>query len=163
MLNEVNGVPPPPPRRRLIVHRVLTAEKQMFVCVSKNPWGMQVHWYGRRSHECFAPKATCQRCIDGWPWKWQAYFHVLVDAGRTPAFLEVTATCYHLLKAQIPSNTNWRGTVFHLHRTKGGAKGRYIGEVLERRIPDSDLPQELDPIDTLRFLWNVKKHTSTAA
>jgi len=157
MSSDVIGPAPPPPRRRFIIHRVTTSEPQMFVVVCKNPYAKHVHWYGRRSHECYAQTGTCQRCLDGWPWKWQAYIHVLADAGKTQGFLEVTATCFELLKLQLPKDENWRGLVIKVGRTKGGARGRYLTEVLPRRMPDADLPQEADPIDTLRFLWNCKK------
>jgi hypothetical protein len=44
-----------------------------------------------------------------------------------------------------------------ISKTKGGAKGRYLVNVLATRVPESALLPELDPRVTLRYLWNCKK------
>lgn len=157
MSSTFRGAAPPAPQRRMIVHRVTTSETEEFCCVSVAPFGQWIHWFGRRSHECTQDRARCKGCQDNWPVKWKGYLHVLTDCGKTHAFLEITSTCFHLLEAQLPDKTNWRGIRFRLRRTKGGAKGRYLVEVLERRIPDEELPQEQDPLGTLRMLWRAKK------
>ena len=47
---------------------------------------------------------------------------------------------------------NLRGSIIKVSRTKGGPRGRYMIEVLERRIADDALPEERDPLQTLRML-----------
>jgi hypothetical protein len=53
-----------------------------------------------------------------------------------------------------------RGMRFRLSRTKGGARGRYLVNILEVPAPEEELPIERDPLQTLRFLWNAKKGPS---
>lgn len=157
MSSMIRGTPPPAATKRIMVYRVTTCETQQFVSLSVAPFGQPVHWFGRRSHECSAERGACKGCSDNWPTKWKGYIHVSCDAGRTTAFLEITATCYHLLESRIPKGTSWRGVQFRIGRTKGGAKGRYLVEVLERVIDANSLPEELDPLPTLRMLWRSKK------
>jgi hypothetical protein len=139
------------------VIRVTTTEPQMYIIVSTVPWGQWTHWFGRRSHECRRDSGTCEGCKDGWPEKWQAYLHVTRPERGWEGFLEMTATAWKILEAQIKDGTTVRGCIVRLSRTKGGAKGRYLIEVLERRIPEDDLPPAKDPMPTLRMLWRAKK------
>jgi hypothetical protein len=153
----VVGVAPPAPKQKMDVIRIVSHEAQQLIVVSKAVFGQPVHWFGRRSHECTADRGNCRGCNDSWPQKWQGYLHVMTPTHNWQGFLEFTATAWGLILSQIRAGEDLRGLIMRVGRTKGGAKGRYLIEVLERRIPESDLPQERDPLTTLRMLWRAKK------
>jgi len=163
MADLVKGAEPPAPTRRMEVFRVTTAETTTFVCCSSAIFGQWVHWFGRRSHECRKDRGDCEGCRNNWPVKWKGYLHVMDPLGRSEGFLEVTATCWTLLVNQLPERQTLRGIRFRISRTKGGAKGRYLVNVLELKATEESLPIERDPLNTLRFLWNAKKGPSTAS
>jgi hypothetical protein len=151
------GTAPPKPAKRMEVRRITSSESELYVCLSASVWGQGVHWCGKRTEECLAErKLECPGCCRGLPWKWKGYLHV-VDASQAECFLELTATAIAALNAQMPDRNNLRGAMFRLKRTKGGAKGRYVVEVLDRVIPESELHAGKDPLETLRFLWSVKR------
>lgn len=157
MSDRVKGVLPPTPRMRGHLLRILTAESKQFICISEMPYGQNVHWWGNRSHECHHDKGQCEGCKRGWPSKWKGYLHVQTDVHGGDVFLELTATAWLLIEQQVPAGENFRGIIFRIRRTKGGAKGRYLVEVLPRRISEEELPREKDPRDLLRFLWSCKR------
>jgi hypothetical protein len=154
-----NGTPPPAaPKVRLDIVRVTSAESHHFICYSRAVWGQPVHWYGRRTHECTQDREKkCEGCMKGWPVKWKGYLHVRNIAASWEGFLELTDTACRLLVEQLGDNQNLRGLKFRIARTKGGAKGRYLVEVSQGRVPDDSLKQERDPYEILKFLWNCKK------
>jgi hypothetical protein len=153
----VTGSAPPVPKSKMDVIRILTTETHQLVVVSKAIYGQYVHWFGRRSHECFSDRGgTCKGCAANWPRKWQGYLHV-IRPGGWQGFLEITATAWQLIEVQLRTGETLRGARIKVGRTKGGAKGRYLIEVLERREPDEHLPQARDPLPILRMLWNAKK------
>lgn len=157
---QVRGEQPPAPHKTMEVFRVTTAETSMFVCCSAAPYGQSVHWFGRRSHECFKEKGACEGCRNNWPRKWKGYLHVCSGSFQNEGFLEITATCWALLNEQLPQGQTLRGIRFRLSRTKGGAKGRYLVEVLETKADVGKLPIERDPYPVLRKLWSAKKGPS---
>jgi hypothetical protein len=53
---------------------------------------------------------------------------------------------------------SWRGLIFRIKKTAGGAKGRFIVELLERRADTKILPPEKDPMHLLQDLWNAKRN-----
>jgi hypothetical protein len=153
----VAGEAPPAAKQKMDVIRILTQEPQTLIVVSKSIWGQTIHWFGKRSHECRKDRGNCEGCKDNWPDKWKGYLHVTIPTGRWQGFLEITATAWALIEAQVKRGEDLRGIIIRVGRTKGGAKGRYLIEVLERRIPAVDLPEERDPLATLRMLWRAKK------
>jgi hypothetical protein len=156
----VRGAAPPAPHKTLEVFRVTSAESSMFVCCCGSIYGQWVHWFGRRSHECSQDKGNCEGCRNNWPCKWKGYLHVCSGSLMSEGFLEVTATCWALLLQQLPDRQNLRGVRFRLSRTKGGARGRYLVEVLEAKADLGKLPEERDPYPVLRKLWSAKKGPS---
>jgi choline dehydrogenase-like flavoprotein len=157
MSDLVAGTPPPAPKKKMDVIRIVAQEPHTIIIVSDRIWGQPVHWFGRRSHECFRDRGDCQGCRDGWPCKWQGYLHVTRAPEKWEGFLEITATAWQLLLSQLPVGDSLRGLIIQVGRTKGGAKGRYLINVLERRIPSDQLPEMRDPLPTLRMLWRAKK------
>jgi hypothetical protein len=155
--NLVCGASPPAPRKKMDVIRITTVEPQQLIICSPTAYGKFVHWYGRRSHECLESPTTCRGCIEQWPVKWQGYLHVMRPGVVWQGFLEFTATAWELIVSQLPPGEDLRGVVIRVARTKGGAKGRYLIELLERRMDPDTLPKPADPLQTLRFLWGAKR------
>jgi hypothetical protein len=154
---EFQGSAPPTSRAKGILLRVTTAETQQFAIISKSPYGQWVHWWGNRSHECKHDVGKCDGCSRGWPTRHKVILHVQTDVHGPDTFLEMTPAAWEKLAAQIPEGQSLRGTIFRMRRTKGGAKGRYLCEVLERVIADDQLPQAKDPKPLLVFLWSCKR------
>lgn len=154
---QVRGALPPAPRRTMEIRRVKSSESCTYICFSEAVFGQLTHWYGNRSHECTADKRACNGCARGWPTKWRGYLHVQAWGHESDCFLEISNTCWYLLVKQLAKNESLRGVQFKIRKTKGGAKGRFIVEVLERRAESVNMPQEKDPVETLRFLWSCKK------
>jgi hypothetical protein len=156
MESHYTGAAPPAGSQRHTVHRVTTSQTQQFVIYSRAIFGQWIHWYGNRSHQCTKDKSACNGCTRGWPVKWLGYFDGYNIHADERVFVEITAAAYKLLDRQIPPGENCRGVQVRICKTKGGPKGRYKIEVLDRRVDDATLPQEKDPLDTLLFLWKCK-------
>jgi len=157
MPSNYDGSPPPVSQSRTLIVRVNTTQTQEFLVLSRVPYGQWIHWWGRRSHECVKDKAFCQKCADSWPDKWKGYLHCLTDCGRTECFLELTKTAIEAIEAKMIDGQGWRGMRVRISRTSGGAKGRYLIDLLEARADPEKIPQPRDPVDVLRYLWNAKK------
>jgi len=156
MVSHFNGHEKPIKVPRPDVHRVTTTNRQTFVVFSKNIFGQYIHWYGNRSHECTKDSKLCRGCKLEWPGKWLGYLDAYhLDVGAR-VFLELTLTAANLLSELAPSDANLRGLVVAVFKSKGGAKGRYHIEVKDLRKKASELPEERDPLPTLRFLWTCK-------
>jgi hypothetical protein len=157
MPNNFAGAPPPAPAARKDVIRITSAEATQFICLSASFYGQWTHWAGGRTQECTKDRnRDCDGCRRGFPSKWKGYLHVS-NGSQWDGFLELTPTAAILLNEQTPTDKNLRGMVFRIRRTKGGAKGRYIVEVLERRVDETELVDAKDPYETLRFLWSCKR------
>ncbi len=147
------GALPPAPKSKMDVVRVTSSESHTFIVFSRSFFGQFVHWWGNRTHECLSQKKmTCEGCQRGWPVKFKAYLHVRRLSADWEGFVELTDTAARLIEAQVPEGSNLRGCKIRIGRTKGGAKGRYIIEVYESRLPEDQLREEKDPYATLRQL-----------
>lgn len=147
------------PGPRVPIIRVTGTEKQRFTIVSPACFGQRIHWHGNRSHECVKDfKAVCEGCEKGWAEKWKGYldairWHTSIEER---CFLEITWRAYELIVQLAEKDQSLRGLVIGVAKTKGGAKGRYLIEVQERRIVEANLPQPADPLPILRKLWLSK-------
>jgi hypothetical protein len=154
----VTGTAPPPSVRKKEVIRHTSREWGLFVVLSSSAWGVDTHWDGRRTEECFKPKQKdCPGCKRGLPGRWKCYLHVTNGSKTWDGFLELTAAAWAMLEAQIPNKTSLRGLMIRLKKSSGGPKGRYIVEVLERVLEPDCLENAEDPYPTLRFLWGCKR------
>lgn len=156
MDSRYRGAQPPPRGVRSDIVRVTTCDTRQFCILSKNVFGQYVHWYGGRSHECAADSSQCNGCLRQWPRKWLGYLYVHEISHEQPVFLELTRRACELLWAQAPQDENLRGVQVRISKTKGGSKGRYLVNVLERRVPDEHLTADKDPVEVLRYLWRCK-------
>lgn len=158
----VRGAAPPAPKSLLEIKRIKSSEPTTYACLSKSIFGQFVHFHGGRSNECFADKKkVCDGCTRGHPIKWLGYLHVQQAGMDSTCFIEITNIAWHLLEAQAPKGISLRGMMFRIRKTKGGAKGRFIIEVLERRLDEVMLPDEKDPYPVLKFLWSCKRPAMT--
>lgn len=156
MVSHFAGDPLPVKIPRPDVYRVVTENKQHFWIFSKAMYVQCIHWYGNRSHECTKQTKKCNGCERNWPTKVKVYldcFHVEANAR---IFLELTHTAATYLGGCAPHDATLRGLLVSVNKSKGGAKGRYQISIMEGRKKSSELPEERDPLPTLRFLWQCK-------
>lgn len=155
--DRIAGAPPPRKKPRLAVIRVKSPEGKNFTLISECVFGQLIHYAGGRSHECSADSKKCNGCERGWPQSWKGYIHAQDWSNEMEeCFVEITANAVEQLFKQLPPRTSLRGFMCSIKKTKGGAKGRYIINVLERRVAPEQLPQAKDPLEVLRFLWACK-------
>jgi len=163
MADKFRGVPPPPKGDRTDVVRVKSTDPQTFTFLSDKILGVLIHWNGKRSCECTKDQGECAGCASAWPLKWKGYMHCIAwNDKRNLVFLELTARACEVIEQFVPERGTLRGLIVRIGKTKGGAKGRYTVDVLERRTPEAEMPVDQDPLDTLRFLWQVKQKTFAA-
>lgn len=153
----VRGHLPPDPKRITEIRRVKNTQPVQYVCFSKSIFGQLIHWHSNRSHECTADRKACEGCKAGWACKWLGYLHVQAVGEDADVFLEITNIAFHKMDKQVPKGQNLRGIMFRISKTKGGARGRFLIEVLERRLEERELIEERDPAKVLKFLWSCKR------
>jgi len=157
MAGRIRGALPPNSSVRTQIVRVKGTEMQTFTILSTAIFGQDIHWYGNRSHQCTKEQGDCLGCNRAWPAKWKGYLHcVHWQSAEEPVFLELTKDAYIRLEKFAPERQSFRGLVVQVSKSKGGARGRYILNVLPREVPETELLPEEDPFPILRFLWNVK-------
>lgn len=158
MSSHLTGSAPPTAGPRIPIVRVTSTEKQSFVIISDSVFGQKIHWYGNRSHECCEDSKHCEGCEKGWAQKWKGYLdcNLYHSTKAERCFLELTPRAYELIIAAAPKGKPLRGLMLDVAKTKGGAKGRYLIDVKERRIDPGELPQQMDPLPILRKLWLSK-------
>jgi len=157
MADFYRGAKPPRPGPRTAIVRVKGTELQTFTFLSASVFGCEIHWFGGRSHECMKLQRTCKGCASSWPVKWKGYVHALSWADRSsPVFLELTYNAVERIRMALPNGESLRGVSVQIAKSRGGAKGRYVIAVLERRMPESELQAEEEPLPMLQFLWNCK-------
>jgi len=157
MSGKIRGAQPPHSGYKTEIVRVKSTNIQSYTCISTAVFGQDIHWFGNRSHECSKAKSECNGCLRGWPVKWKGYIHCQDWQSKMAlVFVEFTASAVEKLLASIPERETLRGAILQICKTKGGAKGRYVVNVLPRVVPDIELPKEEDPYPILCFLWRCK-------
>jgi hypothetical protein len=152
------GAAPPPSQTKVEVIRVKGTDTQTFFVLSRQIFGVEIHWLLGRSVECTKSKGGCKGCEGAAPSKWKGYLHVVPGFDREKTvFLELTPAAVERLSLLAAGLQDLRGLILQIGKSRGGARGRYVVQVQERRIPDAELPAESDPYPTLQFLWNCKK------
>jgi hypothetical protein len=74
--------------------------------------------------------------------------------------LEITPTFEDLLRMQMPEGATLRGVIFKVNKTAGGAKGRFVVEVMGARCEEANMQMERDPMPILKYLWARNSGTS---
>lgn len=153
----VTGHVPPQVRSQKQVIRVKGTDPVHLVCVSDKAEGLYIHWIGGHSVECPGDE-VCDHCRAGVGKKWKGYLDCITMGPRSyTLFLEVTPTAFEIFTKQLESGKSMRGVYFTICKTKGGAKGRYVIEVKERRIEEQKLPAAESARPLLRKLWAASK------
>lgn len=150
---------------KMLVHRVTSSTPEDYLILSRTALGIDIHWANNRSSECFAQNGVgdCERCMNNWPLKWKAYLHCMRLEGMQveQCFLELTPTAYASLEFQTKDRKTLRGVRMKVCKTKGGSKGRYIISVLSVHQDKPLDIEEIDPLPTLRMLWESGGNGST--
>lgn len=140
------------------VTRIVSSTPRHFVILSQKAFGAWFHWVGR-SITCLKPE-PCARCEVSES-KWRCYVHAFeaVSTQKKSVIIELTLPAIALIEIQLASQP-LRGTQVKLSKTKGGKHGRFVVEVLPRRITDSTLPDPHDVARTLCKLWSINEKWS---
>lgn len=156
--NRIRGAAPPKKiGLELEVVRVVSTEIRLYVLLSPAPWGSFFHWSGG-SVPCTGDPEECDRCKRLVPRKWRGYIHALEQHGTSTreVILELTHSALASLDLSLAMR-DYRGSMVQLRKTKGGAKGRFLVDVLDRRVTDQTLPPERDPAPILKKLWELNE------
>jgi hypothetical protein len=87
------------------------------------------------------------------PIRWKGYLTVWHSAERKIGFLECTPALAEKIKDLVPEK-HLRGYVLICHRSGEAKNGRInITQLHPAHGPIENLPQNLDPEETLRKLW----------
>lgn len=128
------------------------------VCISSAPWSVITHWRNGRSERCHGDAQDCQGCRESVPLRWRGYLHVIVPPGKDAVFVELSENATREILFQFAHRDSLRGCMFGISKTKGGLRGRFIVEPMERMVDISTLPPEETPASTLNFLWSIKRN-----
>jgi len=161
MQGKVEGALPPKRGGRQEVYRVTTTSIQTFTIISESVFGVYIHWANGRSRKCNSqttlPDVECPGCTKPYPRKWKAY----LDAYRhesevtTRMFLELTQVATEQIWKAMRERESLRGIMMRVRKTAGGAKGRYLIELLDRSVDPATLPDVNNPEQILSYLWTV--------
>lgn len=157
---DVSGIvegasPPKTVGLELEVIRIVTSTPRHFILLSEKAFGAWFHWIGR-SVRCGQP-GECERCKKSRA-KWRAYIHAfeLLATAKKSVILELTLPAVSLIEAQLAMQP-LRGTQVKLAKTKGGKHGRFVVEVLPRRVTSQTLPEGATVMLTLDKLWQINE------
>jgi hypothetical protein len=152
----VEGAPPPKTvGLEYEVTRIISSTPRQFVVLADKAFGAWFHWKGR-SVRCAKPE-PCERCLASEA-KWRCYVHAieLLGALTKSVIIELTLPAIALVEIQL-SNQPLRGTQVKLSKTKGGKHGRFVVEVLPKRISTATLPVAHDVATTMNKLWEINE------
>lgn len=154
------SAPPAQPGIETEVVRITSTVRRHFYLLSPEPWGAYWHW-SNGSLECREPE-KCERCEVSMPRKWRAYIHALETIGTSQqsVILEITQTATVMIDVQLCTQP-YRGAYVVMNKTAGGKHGRFVVEMMPRRIDPITLPIALDPAPIMKKLWalNEKKRS----
>lgn len=146
--------PPKAPGIELEVVRITSTDNRIFYLLSDCPWAAYYHWKGL-SVAC-AGGSDCTNCEKAVPRKWRSYIHALEQVGTSQreVIIEITHSATVMIDVQLCGQPH-RGAVVQMKKTKGGKHGRFVIEVLPRRISPAQLADEKDPAPVLTRLWEM--------
>lgn len=158
-MKHVAGPMVPKTGPRLPIIRITATQSTRFVSLSPQIHGQLIHWKWGRSHQCHGSPDDCEGCRGRWPQRWKGYLYCLQYVGKhEPCFIELTSTAAELLLKPCQELPHLRGVCFDISKTKGGPKGRFIINVQERVMPETEIsvypPMDVMPI--LIGLWKAK-------
>jgi hypothetical protein len=138
------------------VVRITSTENRLFYLLSEAPWNCNFHWVGVSvQHQ---QEGECKYCTRVAPLKFRSYIHALEQCGtlQKSVMVELTHAALVLIDVQLCGQAH-RGSIVNLRKSKGGAHGRFVIEMKERRIDPKTLPDEKDPQPVLEKLWALNE------
>lgn len=154
-----DGPAPPAKMKRIDIIRIRETTPQTFTILSDRPYSIIYHWIKGRSQQCTRSRGDCEGCLTGCEEKWAAYLHAQQWGQDGEIFLELTDACIAKIHALANNRATLRGTIIKLSKTKGGIRGRYVVDMLDRTMPPDDLPNVRFPDELLLKLWAAKRST----
>ncbi len=150
---KINGPPLPKLGPKMKVVRVLTTTPQLFIVLSEKLLTVHTHFVGR-SKECTIDTAlSCEHCAAGSSRRWKGYFDTINHTTGERCFLELTPPACHVVMLLCEERTSARGLILEVSKTKGGKHGRYIVRSTNTSVDVATLADPIDPLPTLRVLW----------
>jgi len=149
------ALPPTTVGLSMEVVRITSTQNRHFVMLSEKPFGAWFHWFGR-SVPC-TNMDDCERCKSNQK-KWRGYIHALELLGpkSKEVIIELTHTAIVMIDVQLCTQP-LRGSQIKFCKTKGGKHGRFVIEILPRRIGGTTLPDPKSPESYLRRLWKINE------
>jgi hypothetical protein len=149
-------VPPSKQRYREIV-RVRSYEPMLVISLSEHIFSVFTHWHSGRSDRCTGDPASCPYCKDACPLRWRGYLHVSSPPNPDSFFLEFSENCAQAIALAFADRLTLRGSMFRISKSKGGLRGRFKVDPMDRVIDSRGLPEAQTPQGTLEFLWSVRR------
>jgi hypothetical protein len=156
-----DGPPPPIKQKRIDIVNVKDQTVRTYTIISERPYSIIYHWVNGRSQSCRRGFGTCECQERQLQDKWAAYLHAICWITNEEVFIELSEKAVWMLMTLCNNRESLRGSVIKLSRTKGGVRGRYIVDMLERIVPSEDLPDVKFPDELLKRLWAAKRPVQT--
>jgi hypothetical protein len=152
------SLPPKRPGLDIEVIRITSSTARQFVILSDQPWGAYIHWVGK-SVRCREPE-PCEFCKKGRN-KWRGYIHAieLLGASNREVVIEITHVACVMIDIQLCGQP-LRGSQLRMAKTKGGKHGRFVLDLVPRRIDEKTLIAPKPPEILLGKLWEINERKS---
>lgn len=149
----IDGPPLPKLGPKMKVVRVKTVTPQLFIILSKKLLTVHTHFVGR-SKECTLEETrACEHCAAGSGRRYKGYFDTINYSTKERCFLELTPPACAVVELLCEDRPTSRGLILEVSKTKGGPQGRYIVRSTNTSVDLATLPDAIDPLSTLRVLW----------
>ena len=149
---------PPPAGPSMRIIRFKANESCNVALIGSKVRGFWTHW-SDRTEPCTEPKEECVGCLRKWPQRWKGYIHALREDRMEEGFLEVTRLTKETILEQVGGEKFLRGARIKVLRGKGDRTTLRVlllrGWAAEHQ--DSPLPNEKDPEETLRALFDFRR------
>lgn len=154
---DVDGPLPPPTFDRKLVVRVDWHQPRQVIALSEKPRAILTHWHNGRTERCTMQEGGCGQCMANNPVRWRGFILVLEPPASKPYFLDLSETAVNMLLCIFQDRDTMRGSMFKIHKTKGGLRGRFEIEACDRRLDPDKLPPSERPDELLDFLFKSKR------
>lgn len=125
-----------------------------FTILSEHPYGIWVHWNGKKSEPHFKQEDRCPGCLAKRSKRWKCYLHTFCVNLSQEVFLELTPHSAKSLEGQLGAGQSYRGNRIQVQRTASD-NGRLLISLLTRIDPKTPLPPQRDPLESILSLWGI--------
>jgi hypothetical protein len=154
-----NSHMPPTPGPKMDFVTIKNTDPVKYIVLSDFISAHDVHWLGRRTQPCKAPKARCEWCEAQKPIRWKGYIHCLryPEIGKS-IFLCLTPGCGYEMLLADPPPTILRGRVLAVWRANKSSTSAMLWRwVTEQHVSADALPPALDPGKYLETVFRLRK------